>query len=234
MATCNAIRGMLGVPFGVAHKLGFIPVNPVAGVEALKDRSAKSGREPFTAEEAAKLVQSARGDWRGAVLLGATTGLRLGDVANLCWESVDLANSLLRLEARKTGREVVLPMHPDFVDWLSGRTRGIGKAPVFPELAGKAIDGGGGLSVQFRRIVEAAGITGRVVMRDGKGRSTNSNTFHGLRHAFISRLANAGVAPEIRQRLAGHSSAEAHKLYTHHEMELLRGAVAKLPSLKAE
>ena len=182
-----------------------------------------------------RLVESAQGDWRGAVLLGATTGLRLGDVANLCWESVDLEAGLLRIETQKTGRVVVLPMHPDFANWLSGRPRGIGKAPVFPELAGKRIAGRRGLSAQFRDIVEAAGINGRIVMRDGKGRSTNSKTFHGLRHAFISRLANAGVAPEIRQRLAGHCSAEAHKLYTHHrDRELLRGAVAKLPSLKAE
>ena len=51
-------------------------------------------------------------------------------------------------------------MHPDFASWLSGRPRGIGKAPVFPELAGKRIAGGRGLSVQFRDIAEEAGITG--------------------------------------------------------------------------
>ena len=232
VATCNAIRGMLSVPFESAHKLGFSPINPVAAVEPLKDRSTKSGREPFTAQEAAKLVQSAQGDWRGAVLLGATTGLRLGDVANLYWESVDMSSNLLRIETKKTGRVVVLPMHPDFAEWLSGRTRGIGKAPVFPNLAGQAVAGGGGLSVQFRNIVEEAGVTVKVVSRTGKGRSMNSKTFHGLRHSFISQLANAGVAPEIRQKLAGHASAEAHRLYTHHEIETLRGAIEKLPSLK--
>ncbi len=235
VATCNAIRSMLSVPFDVAHRLGFVPINPVSAVEPLKDRSAKSGgREPFTAQESVRLVESAQGDWRGAVLLGATTGLRLGDLANLCWESIDLEAGLLRIETQKTGRVVVLPMHPDFATWLSGRPRGIGKAPVFPKLAGKRIAGGRGLSAQFRDIVEAAGINGRVVMRDGKGRSTNSKTFHGLRHSFISRLANAGVAPEIRQKLAGHSDAKTHGIYTHHEIETLRGAIAKLPSLKAE
>jgi site-specific recombinase XerD len=34
-ATCNAIRGMLSVPFDVAHRLGFVPINPAAGVEVL-------------------------------------------------------------------------------------------------------------------------------------------------------------------------------------------------------
>jgi integrase len=229
--TCNAIKNMLSVPFEAARKLGFVPINPVSAVELLKDRSSKLGREPFTAQEVVGLVESAQGDWKGAVLLGATSGLRLSDVVNLCWESIDLSAGLLRIETRKTGRVVVLPMHPDFATWLSRRPRGIGKAPVFPELAGKLVAGGGGLSVQFREIVEKAGITGHVVTRHGKGRATNSQTFHALRHSFVSALANAGVVADIRQKLAGHASSKAHVGYTHHEIETLRGAIEKLPRL---
>jgi site-specific recombinase XerD len=90
------------------------------------------------------------------------------------------------------------------------------------------------LSAEFRKRVEAAGITRQVTPREGKGRTLTNKSFHCLRHSFVSRLANAGVASEVRQRLAGHASAESHKLYTHHEIETLRGAIAKLPSLKAE
>jgi integrase len=233
VATCNSIRSMLNAPFESAHKLGFIPINPVAAVEPLKERTVKPGRDPFTAEEAARLVEAAEGDWRGAVLLGATSGLRLSDVANLCWESVDMDAGLLRIDTRKTGKSVILPMHSDFAAWLSGRPRGIGKAPVFPELAGKLIAGRRGLSVQFRDIARKAGVTGRVVTREGKGRTTNSKTFHALRHSFISALANAGVASEIRQKLAGHSDSKVHANYTHHEVQTLRGAIDKLPSFKA-
>ena len=43
---------------------------------------------------------------------------------------------------------------------------------------------------------------------------------------------NAGVDAEIRQKLAGHSDERVHKNYTHHEIETLRGAVGKLPSLR--
>jgi integrase len=142
-----------------------------------------------------------------------------------------MANGLLRIETKKTGRLVVLPMHPDFATWLSGRPRGIGKAPIFPELAGKRPGGARGLSAQFRHIVQTAEITGRVVTREGKGRATNSKTFHAIRHSFISSLANAGVASEIRQKLAGHASAAVHGIYTHHELETLRGAIARLPRL---
>jgi integrase len=231
--TCNSIiKGALSGPFEVARKLGFIPLNPVSAVQPLRSRGEGVGREPFTPGEMAQLIEAAQGDWRGAVLLGATSGLRLGDVANLCWESVDMTADLLRVETKKTGKVVVLPMHPEFASWLSMRPRGIGKAPVFPELAGKHTAGGRGLSVQFHDIATKAGITGRVVTREGKGRTTNSKTFHALRHTFVSSLANAGVAPDIRQKLAGHSSTAAHGIYTHHEIETLRGAIAILPSLK--
>jgi site-specific recombinase XerD len=45
-------------------------------------------------------------------------------------------------------------------------------------------------------------------------------------------MANAGVAPELRQKLAGHSDLKSHAIYTHHELESLREAVAKVPGLK--
>jgi integrase len=142
-----------------------------------------------------------------------------------------LENQLLRVATKKTGKRVVLPMHGDLAIWLGQRPRGIGKAPVFPSLACQSLNGGNGLSAQFRAIVAKAGIVGRIVTRQGKGRATNSKTFHALRHSFISQLANAGVASELRQKLAGHSNAATHGIYTHHEIETLRDAIAKLPRL---
>ena len=101
------------------------------------------------------------------------------------------------------------------------------KAPVFPTLAGKS-----GLSMQFKRIMEHAGIRGRLLREaNGAGRSRSSLTFHSLRYSFNSALANAGVSQEIRQKLTGHASAEMNQHYTHHEIETLRAAVGKLPAL---
>ena len=230
--TCNTVvKRVLNIPFEAARKLDFITVNPVTAVDSLRDRGAKLGREPFTSAELVRLLEVAEGDWRGAILLGVTTGLRLGDTTRLYWESVDLSAGFLRLETAKTGTTVVLPIHDDLTRWLSDRPRGIGKAPVFPELARTRLSGAMGLSAQFRNLVEKAGITGRVVTREGKGRATNSKTFHALRHSFISALANAGVASEIRQKLAGHADPKVHANYTHHELQTLRGAIEKLPRL---
>ena len=88
------------------------------------------------------------------------------------------------------------------------------------------------MSAQFRKLMKAAGVIERVVEREGKGRTGPCKGCHALMHSFISSLANAGVPQDIRQKLAGHSSAAIHAIYSHHELETLRGAVAKLPSLK--
>jgi integrase len=236
VSTCNmVVKKVLSVPFEAARKMGYLPTNPVAAVDLLKDKAEtrKSGREPFTPDEISQLVTAAsEEDWRGAVLLAATSGLRLRDVASLTWGAIDFEEGLLRTETEKTGAVVVLPVHPDFMAWLADRPRGIGKAFVFPTLAGKRIGGCSGLSAQFRKIIEAAGITGRVIERTGKGRTGHSKGFHSLRHSFISGLANAGVSPDVRQKLAGHADARVHAGYTHHEIETLRAAIGKLPGLR--
>jgi integrase len=78
-----------------------------------------------------------------------------------------------------------------------------------------------------------AGVEGRLLReRNGEGRSQSSLSFHSLRHSFNSALANAAVPQEIRQKLTGHTSAEMNTLYTHHELEPLRKAIAMLPRIQ--
>jgi len=235
IGTCNVTVKILGVPFESARKQGYIPNNPASAVDALKNRkeSKESSREPFTLAELQSLIAASSGDWLGLITLAATTGLRLGDAARLVWSSVELEVGLLRVETQKTGADVVLPIHPDLSAWLAKAPRGIGKAPVFPNLAGLPVGGRNGLSAGFASIMKKANVLPRAVEREGKGRTTYSKGFHSLRHTFVSGLANAGVAADLRQKLAGHADAKVHAGYTHHEIETLRAAVAKLPSLKA-
>jgi len=85
----------------------------------------------------------------------------------------------------------------------------------------------------FKRIMVKAGIKDEISRkRSGKeGRSVSLLSFHSLRHSFISAMANAGVAPEIRQLLTGHASAEMNKVYTHHELETVWRAVESISGL---
>ncbi len=229
------IKKILSVPFEDARRRGYILSNPVQGVDAVKGRGAEedAGREPFTTAEVSKLLEATdklgKADWKGAILCAVTTGLRLGDVANLVWEAVDTEAGMIRLKTKKTGVRHAAPLHVDFASWLEKQTAGIGKAPVFPSLHGCKTGGNRGLSMQFREIIDRADIQGRIIERKGVGRTGYSKGFHSLRHTFISDLANAGVAPDLRQKLAGHADDKVHARYTHHEWTTLHEAVAKLP-----
>ena len=59
----------------------------------------------------------------------------------------------LRVKTSKTGKSIVVPIHPDLREWLETRTHGVGKAPVFPALAGKSGSGKSGISMQFKRLI---------------------------------------------------------------------------------
>jgi site-specific recombinase XerD len=97
-------------------------------------------------------------------------------------------------------------------------------------LDGKPSCGKNGLSSQFKRIMARAGIDGQT--GPGAGfREFSKLSFHSLRHSFNSALANAGVDQETRMLLTGHSSVAVNGTYTHLELETLKQAVEKVPSL---
>jgi integrase len=235
-STVNGAMKILRSPFHLAHRKGYITADPCVGVGLLDD-DIDIEKDVFTPEQIGALIAEAEGDWKGAILCGYYTGLRLRDVSELRWEAVDAGLTKLELVPQKTrrkkkNRKIVLPIHPQFAAWLKKQPRGIGKAPVFPSLAGKSGGGKSGLSMMFKRIMERAGIAGRILReRNGEGRSQSSLSFHSLRHSFNSALANVDVPQEIRMALTGHGTVEMNRLYTHGEIDRLRRAVDKLPDI---
>jgi integrase len=233
--TVNHAIKILRMPFKGAHDAGYIDINPNTKntVRPLRDEARNVSKDVFTPKQLAALLEAAPSeDWKGAILCGYYTGLRLRDIADLQWSTINQQLRTITVTTRKTRKDVTVPIHPQFALWLRKQTRGIGKAPVFPTLVGKAGSGKSGLSMQFKRIMERAKIKGRL-LRDatGAGRSQSSLSFHSLRHSFNAALANAGVAVEMRQELVGHSSLEMNRLYTHPDIELKRQAVALLPMI---
>ena len=233
--TVNHAVKILRMPFKAAHDAGYIDINPNTKntVRPIKDEASSVEKDVFTREQLADLIKAApTDDWKGAILCGYYTGLRLRDIADLQWIAVDLDGRIIKVTTRKTRKTVTVPIHPQCAAWIEKQTRGIGKAPVFPTLAGKAGGGKSGLSMAFRRIMERAEIKGRLLREaNGEGRSQSSLSFHSLRHGFVSAMANAGVAQELRQKLTGHASAQMNAQYTHHELESLRVAVSVIPSI---
>jgi integrase len=230
--TVNGAIKVLRMPFKAAHDNGYIEINPCTknSVRPLRDEARNVAKDVFTPEQIGRLLEAAPSeDWRGAIQCGFYTGLRLRDVTELRWNAIDLEK---RTTAVTTRKDVMVPIHPQFGAWLKKQTRGIGKAPVFPSLAGKAGGGNNGLSMQFKRIMARAKIKGRMLRKaTGEGHSQSSLSFHSLRHSFNAALANAGVGAEMRHELIGHSSLEMNLIYTHPDIEVKRKAVALLPMI---
>jgi integrase/recombinase XerC len=210
-----------------ARRQGLITNNPAEAVELPKVRGVERGT--FTSEEVKILVDTAQGEWKTLILLAYYTGARLSDCCRMTWADTDL--SIITYTQAKTGEKVTVPLHSDLAAHLS-KLASTDKPEVFimPHMAGLKPGGRHGLSESFKRVMRKAGVDLETVKSAGV-RQLSRRTFHALRHSFASALANQGVTPEVRMKLTGHKTEAIHRGYTHHEIEKLRAAVDKLPSL---
>lgn len=224
---------ILRAAFGAAVRAGYIETNPAASVET--PEAIAEEREPFTDAEIKALLEAAgESDWSTVIMLGTLAGLRLGDAVGLKWEHVNLTEAKIVFVPTKTsrkGRVLELPMARQlhaFLKALAGKRRIFGSEFVCPTLANQVIGGRAGLSAQFATLMESAGVSGVAVKaRDGRTRRFSRKTAHSLRHTFVSKLANCGVAEDVRASLAGHASPKETKRYSHLELESRRKALER-------
>jgi integrase len=232
-----AIRRILQRPFVSAVNQGILKRNPVAGVRVLRDVTVEKG--VFTPEQIRALLDVAQGDWRGLILAAYFTGARQGDLARLTWDAINFEERSITFAQTKTGAKIKIPIHPELEDYfLSRSVPDDGRKPIFPTLCHLDSNGARGLSDTFSALMDRAGIDAGVarVKTGAAGKTVRRLSFHSLRHSFTSALANAGVPPELRQKLTGHLDAKSHATYSHLEFETIRealGALGRLPASEA-
>ena len=217
-----------------------IEKNPATLVQILK-RQNKNIRRAFTLKELKLILDHANKEWQGMILMGLYTGQRIGDVAKLCWNNIDLQREELRLVSQKTSRNMIIPLAAPLLKWLVGNAnQDDPAAPVFPEAYeiqerhGRAAY----LSGQFYDILVAAGLADKRTHKpkaEGKGREAERKTsplsFHCLRHTATSLLKNAGVSEAVAMDIIGHDSKLISQNYTHIEESTKRKALSKLPDI---
>ena len=223
---------ILRTAFNSARKQGLVLSNPVDGVDF--PAAEAQSREAFTPAEVPLLIAATDDpEWKVAIMFGAYAGCRLSDAVQMDWAAVDFSAKLLRYRQRKTKRVVELPLHKVLLKQLE-KMAGDSGGLITPALARQGVSGKSGLSRQFLQIARAAGVDCDVRSADRKTRtktrSFTGKSFHSLRSSFVSAMANAGVAPEIRQKLSGHTTAEAHQRYTKLELDPLRKAINAIPA----
>jgi integrase len=238
---------ILNAPFALALRQGLSLSNPVAAAEI--PEGAKESRTPFTSEQVGDLLKacdrlakskpdeaSVWKEWKTCILIGFYTGVRLGDAVGMTLPAFDLDKHLLKVRPQKTSRkkrDLVIPLHPQLEAHVLDLPIQAKQELLCPTLAQRKVSGKYGLSIQFHVILAEAKIKQETIAAAGDaGHEFNKFTFHSLRHSFVSELANAGIAPDVRQMLAGHSDDRSHAVYTHTKIDALRQAIDKLPSLK--
>ena len=177
-------------------------------------------------------------DWRGVILLGLFGGLT---VERLPFPHLgqrrpsSRAISLIPRKTARTGKKLLIPMHPQLEEFFLKHPAGKRDSdPVFPSLCRLSVGGNRGASRIFQNIMAKAGVaSGTLREKAGKsGRNVAERSFHSLRHSYVTALAHANVAVELRQKLAGHASEGQSLHYTHPEFAALRSAIEKLPGLR--
>jgi integrase len=240
--TANLMLKIIRVALGQAKRDGLIESNPAERVEILKrTRDDENRRRPFTLTELRQILEVANDEWRGMILFGLYTGQRLGDLAGLTWQNVDLQRGELRLVTEKTGRRQIIPLAAPVLRHIETLLAGDKPdAPIFPRAFAILQEQGraGNLSNQFHGILVAAGLAKKKshhATDKGKGRDAkreqNEISFHSLRHTATSLLKRAGVSDAVAREFVGHDSKAVSEHYTNIDTATLKRAASKLPDI---
>jgi site-specific recombinase XerD len=228
---------VLTVLFGRAKKEGICELNPVATVDLPLENP--TSRTAFTIKEVKAIIEHCPNDeWKTLVMISFYTGARIIDCTSLTWGAFDFESKLINYQQRKIRKGKMaylsIPMHESLYDWLLELR--LSKAPksdtpVMPSFYGKKAGGKSGPSTKFIGILIKSGIDPEYETKGVK--KVPKKCFHSFRHTLSTLLQHNGVAKEARMSLVGHSSSAVHSKYSHAQEEVMRKAIATLPSLSA-
>lgn len=155
---------------------------------------------------------------KAMILLAAYAGLRVGEIAGIRGEDVDLLTKTIRVNG-KGGKERYIPLHP-LLERLAREMPS--RSWWFPSWVGneRALVGGpmlaNSVSASVSKAMDRAGVPG---------------TPHALRHWFGSTLRERGADSLVIKELMGHESLATTSIYVAVPQRQQSDAVALLPDL---
>lgn len=181
-----------------------------------------SGRIVYlTTEQISNLLDAAKADQcpyiYPFIVIGLGTSMRRMEILSIRLEHIDLAKRVIYIPKAKAGaREQPMPQY--LADFLKEYIEAMEKGQVwlFPSKLSKATGHTMNIEKQFRRVVTAAGLNPKEVVR------------HTLRHTAITHLVQAGVDLPTVQRISGHKTLQMVVRYSHQNGEHIRSAMDAL------
>lgn len=195
---CHIAFNVLRATIRFCLDRGYMNDNPAYGIPM--PRSTPIAR--WSDEELNKAIETAPDYLRSALLLALYTGQRLSDLTRIQWVQYD--GKIIHLKQRKTGKELFIPVHPTLKADLDER-RAVAETATRPKPfliwnhSGDPFTTAG-LSGAVHRHLNKIGIKGR--------------SFHGIRKATASILAELGCTPFEIMAITGHSSLREVQRYT--------------------
>ncbi len=233
-STVNKNLKLVRGAFSRAVRDGVIRDNPFVRVGMVK--AGKQQRRALTLPELQAVLKQATGDWVGIILAGVYTGQRLGDIANLTWQQIDLEAKEVRFTTQKTGKALALPIAEPLFRFLLDHPAGDKPCdPVFPSTYGKPTNSN---SHAFTDLLAAAGLGPKSTHRrtrdkdePSRRRNVSGLSFHCLRHTATSLLKNAGISDVVAREIIGHDTEAVSRAYTHIDYSTLKTAIGQLPDI---
>lgn len=184
--------------------------NPVRRVSMEKENNRRD--RWLTYEEEERLLMECPAWLREIVVFALHTGMRMGEILSLSWRGVDLFRRTVTVFRSKNGERRTIPVNQTVLELLKerARVRPLKTEMVFYSEQYTPVDSNN-LRRAFRSAIKEANI--------------EDFHFHDLRHAFATRLVQAGVDLYKVQRLLGHKSPIMTQRYAHHYPESLRDGV---------
>ena len=172
-------------------------------------------RRALTDAEIAKIIDAADGEYKALIIIGARTGLRLGDACQLKWSAFE-SDGVMRTVTRKTGAPVALPGEALKleIETAIGKTSGQQQGFIMPGIAERYARDPSSVSDWVGRYFKRAGLK-TSAKEKGWSKARPDASYHSLRHTFVTRAIEAGVAAPIVRALVGHNTAAMTDRYTH-------------------
>lgn len=221
--------------FSLAVDKEFIVRNPFHGAKPSMSQRRKDvqAKEAFSLDEVQRMLREFPGEWPDMIRVCLYTGgQRLGDVATLRWEQINLDGGLIAMTAQKTKRRMNKPIISQLRAVLERRKEWRVNEFVFPLAAmrfAQAGDRSAKLSIDFTALLRKHGF-----VRDdqeekvGDRRRVSVKSFHSLRATAVTVLRLAGVPADVCRFIVGHDSEEIERVYFRPDEAVIKDALSKL------
>lgn len=195
-----------------------IPSNPFRGIRpSARERNDRQERAALSTDEVKQLLEILPGEWPDMIRVCLYTGgQRLGDVAKMSWEQIDMDKAILRMKAKKSQKHMTKPIIAPLHQLFQRRQKEAVNKFVFPIAAMKHAQGNdtsSKLSLEFTDFLLEHGFIRQREKLAGDRRQLAEKSFHSLRATAVTVLRLAGVSADLCRLIVGHDSEEIERVY---------------------